>query len=676
MNKDTPPFNSYRKSLRKTYAYISLLFAIFIISLLYLLKIREDNINTRNQINFIELNSLQQFKNQQEFILFGTKDSNFYINHTSSNIQKNYQLSGDIKIKLQLIIISGEESNFIQDVLNLQNKYDETFSYLTIELLNRGYKEYGIEGKMRKYAHILMQNKKLNQELILSLRRHEKDFIIRKEIIYKSKFDNQVEDLIKQINFSQYPHEIKDNLKLIVNKYQYNFNELVNSENKLYGTPNKIGLYQKLHQQHNQIYDRLNTINSILSIQYNQILKKLLMAFILLLLLLIFFTFIFSRKFTEELTSPIIDLNKYMREFVESDYKIIPKAKTETKIIEFATLTTSFRTMAHDIKDYIQNIDLKVKERTTLIEDQVSLLENQRVEISRNYAKLVEKNVELNKSKKLIEQKNNEIFDSLRYAQRIQKTLMLTIEQIRYITPKSFVFFIPKDIVSGDFYFFYEKQDNLFFAVADCTGHGVPGAFMSFIAIHALQKEIIDADEIDCAIILNKVNVQMKKNTQIESERINDGMDIALCCLNKRTKILNFAGANIPLWISSFSDFSYIDNKISTEFKGINDHKIFITEIKADKQPIGNYIDSIEFASKNIQLTQGDHLYIFSDGYADQFGGPHGKKYKYSNLRKLIYNLKNLPLEKQKQHIREEFTTWKKSFEQVDDVCVMGMEIS
>jgi serine phosphatase RsbU (regulator of sigma subunit) len=331
--------------------------------------------------------------------------------------------------------------------------------------------------------------------------------------------------------------------------------------------------------------------------------------------------------------------------------------------------------MSKEIMDYISKIDIKVKERTATIEKQFNEIEKQRFELTQTNYKLVENNIELKKSKKVIEQKNEEILDSLRYAQRIQRTLMPSLNFLKTKVPNSFIYFLPKDIVSGDFYFIHESEEMLFIAIADCTGHGVPGAFMSFIAIHALQREIIDKKETDTGKILTGVNKTMNNDSKNDSEQIYDGMDIALCCINRKTNELSFSGANIPIWITSFSKH-YSSNEKNCYSVKTNSTNLYLTEIKADKQPIGRYINSIDFSTTKMQLVANDHFYIFTDGYADQFGGVNGKKYKYSNLRKLLVAIKEKDIDEQKKAIREDFTNWKNKLEQLDDICVFGYEIN
>ena len=223
---------------------------------------------------------------------------------------------------------------------------------------------------------------------------------------------------------------------------------------------------------------------------------------------------------------------------------------------------------------------------------------------------------------------------------------------------------MPKDIVSGDFYWFANRDGKNLFAAADCTGHGVPGAFMSIIG-NSLLNEIIGEQQIyQPAAILNNLHVGVKtalNQNKGEFER-RDGMDIALCSFNKENLTLEYAGANRALWIYR---------------KGTEDKAEII---KPDKFPIGGLEfdfeeDKRRFTNHSIQLQKGDCIYIFSDGYADQFGGEKGKKFMVANLQRTFAEITDRPMSEQYEHLRNVFTNWRGAYEQIDDVLVIGVRV-
>ena len=278
------------------------------------------------------------------------------------------------------------------------------------------------------------------------------------------------------------------------------------------------------------------------------------------------------------------------------------------------------------------------------------------------YARDIRERLKLEKEvtmqKNIIEQKNKDITDSIEYAKNIQKAILPDKAELKQVAPESFIFFKAKDIVSGDFYWFNKKGDNLLIAAADCTGHGVPGALMSMIGNSFLneivnEKNITRPGEILDAL-RDSIIKTFKKRT--DGSQRKDGMDIALCSFNLKTKNLQYAGAFNCLWIIQNGQ---------------------LKEVDANKYPIGNY-DTGElkkFTNHEIQLQSGDGFYIYTDGYADQFGGPKGKKFKYKQMAELILQNQNKNMEEQKSALYNAHESWRGKLEQVDDILVIGVKV-
>lgn len=261
---------------------------------------------------------------------------------------------------------------------------------------------------------------------------------------------------------------------------------------------------------------------------------------------------------------------------------------------------------------------------------------------------------EITRQKTIIEEQNKEILDSIHYAERIQQSL-LPPEPLRLrLLPSSFVFYQPRSIVAGDFYWMNEQEEHLIFAVADCTGHGVPGALMSVVCGNALNRTVNEYGITEPGKILDKVRELVIASFGTGTHEVNDGMDISLCCWHAASGTMQWAGANNPLW--------YIRNNEMHELKG-------------DKQPVGRFAHSKPFATHELRAEPGDQFYLFSDGYADQFGGGNGKKFKYRQLKDLLLAGAALPPEKQAEQLRNTFAQWKGQLEQIDDVCIMGVRI-
>ncbi|CAG0965877.1 MAG: tetratricopeptide repeat protein [Bacteroidetes bacterium] len=253
---------------------------------------------------------------------------------------------------------------------------------------------------------------------------------------------------------------------------------------------------------------------------------------------------------------------------------------------------------------------------------------------------------------KIVEQKNREITDSINYAKRIQTAILPPQKTVLEYLKNSFILYLPKDIVAGDFYWIEPTQNSILFAVADCTGHGVPGAMVSVICHNALNRAVREYRLTKPGRILDKTREIIIQEFEKSDDEVKDGMDIALCAISNNE--LLYAGANNPLWIIRNNE---------------------LIEICADKQPIGKFDKLQPYHTHVVQLQKDDTLYIFSDGFADQFGGKKGKKFKTPKLRELLLSVQDKSIPQQKEILIQTLENWKGNIEQVDDICVIGIKI-
>lgn len=279
--------------------------------------------------------------------------------------------------------------------------------------------------------------------------------------------------------------------------------------------------------------------------------------------------------------------------------------------------------------------------------------------IYRGYLSKKNINMIISEQKAEVEEKNKEITDSINYAKRIQKAILPTSKRFQECLPNSFVSYLPKDIVAGDFYWMEIKtnennEEITLFAAADCTGHGVPGAMVSVICNNGLNRAVREHGLTIPGEILDKTRDIVIREFDKSEEVVKDGMDIALCALNRNK--LSYAGAHNPLWV-------------------IRKDSQFIEEYKADKQPIGEFENPLPYKTHELVLNSGDAIYLFSDGFVDQFGGERGKKYKASNFKTFLLSIKDLPMQDQKRELENQFANWKGDLEQLDDVCVIGVRL-
>ncbi|MFZ0473830.1 MAG: SpoIIE family protein phosphatase [Bacteroidales bacterium] len=251
--------------------------------------------------------------------------------------------------------------------------------------------------------------------------------------------------------------------------------------------------------------------------------------------------------------------------------------------------------------------------------------------------------------------RNKDITDSLTYARRIQTALLPAEHHIKKVFPDYFIYYRPKHIVSGDFYWISERSGKYFIAAADCTGHGVPGALMSMIGLELLQKIINEMKVDESDGILLTLNRELESAFFKEEDGkalIKDGVEMSICVIDRKSMQMEFSGAFLPVYI-------------------VRNDKLI--EIKGDKQNVVQSVPGVTFNRSSFTLQKGDILYLFSDGYADQFGGPDNKKFMYRRLRHILLTISKYPLGDQQRILDETITTWMREFEQIDDMMILGI---
>ena len=359
---------------------------------------------------------------------------------------------------------------------------------------------------------------------------------------------------------------------------------------------------------------------------------------------------------------------------------VIKKCLEEKKSVVYSVLNTKKSGEQIWVQTTLTPIldDSNIIKKLVAIDSDITAIEQekQKVEIERQKVEEV---------KKIIEEKNKNITDSINYALKIQEALIPKVKTVRQYFNDSFILFKPRDIVSGDFYWIAEVENQIIITVADCTGHGVPGAFMSMLGI-AILKEIVVKEYItQPALILKRLRkeiINVLHQTGAEGEQI-DGMDMALCAIeltplstslktcfpspNEEGNCckMQFAGANNPLYII------HTDNSDLTTFQKLSN----LDEIKGDKMPIAIHRIMENFTNNEIQIYKGDTIYLFSDGYADQFGGDENKKITSKRFKMLLTEIQQLSMEKQKVALEKFLFSWKGNNEQIDDITVVGIKL-
>ncbi len=326
------------------------------------------------------------------------------------------------------------------------------------------------------------------------------------------------------------------------------------------------------------------------------------------------------------------------------------QAQRNISIITFALILilTSFILFSYYLK----------KKHNKLIAEQKQKIAEKNKKLNQLVEEVTTQRNEIEKQKSKIEEKNKDITDSIKYAYRIQNAILPPDYLVKRLIPDSFILYKPKDVVSGDFYFVSEFHDKIVFSAVDCTGHGVPGALMSVVGynwlVQGVREPKINTPGKLLSFLDEGVNDTLRQTA--DESGVKDSMDLAVCTIDYKTNTIMYAGAYNPCY--------YI-------------HNGELIEIKADKLPIGVNVDGVVdiYTDHTIKLDKGDTIYIFSDGYADQFGGPKNKKFKYRQLKEKIMKIQHLPMNEQKDFLNKTLTDWQGNEEQIDDILVIGVRI-
>lgn len=290
-------------------------------------------------------------------------------------------------------------------------------------------------------------------------------------------------------------------------------------------------------------------------------------------------------------------------------------------------------------------------------------MEQSRKQLERKNGQLERQKIEIETQNIALEAKNREITDSIHYAKNIQNASIPSEERFNSYFANSFVLYKPKDIVSGDFYWVYEREQVIYYVTADCTGHGVPGGFMTMLGLSFLEEIIAGKNIQNPADVLDMLREKIINalNQSGDFGESKDGMDITICRIDRRTMELTFASANNDLYVIT-SDASNPSERVLQEYK-------------ANRQPCGFYHTNLPFTAHTIRLKEGDCIYTFTDGYADQFGGPKGKKFRYKQFEDILKNNAHLAFGEQKALLENTLEEWRGPLEQIDDILVIGVKL-
>lgn len=638
-------------------------------------------LSTLNQIN---LNLKDADRAEKDFFGFETINPAFFQSGESKYVSHHKQLIDKLNLDLRELFIAEElkDNAFVQrDIDSLQqtlNSYDRTFDSLVQLIHIRGFKDYGIEGVMRAHIHSI-EHSQANLPLaeVLMLRRHEKDYILRKDLKYIAKMEAAVGVLQQSIN--RLPNEKQRRvLSETLKKYQTRFVELAKVEGKI-GTNDRSGLKAKLMRLSEEIEFRIREINQRILREANEIKARLEQGIFTLIFVSLLLNILLGLLLYRALGRPVKQISTEVRRVVRSNFQKEYALNTSYNSSEFALIAKDIQRMVETVwrnEDELlrRNAQLEqyaeeVATQRDTLEEQNRLIKHERAEIAQQKEEIEAQRDQLDEQNKLMFEQTETLIEqgrkikaSINYASRIQHALLPSDWLFHDVFQDYFILYEPRDTVSGDFYWLDEVinadgKKMYIFAVADCTGHGVPGALMSAIGTHLLDKAVSLHRQVDPERILDTLHRNTIELLEQETNSSRDGMDVGLCVIDPKTNTLKFSGAHTPLLIV-------------TKDKEL---KVY----KGDRRSIGGVTkkNQAPFTPHTLQILPGDTCFLFSDGLQDQFGGPEGKKFMLRRLKETLTANAHLPARDQKRLLKQELQNWRGELPQVDDILVVGFQL-
>ncbi len=577
------------------------------------IKIQTDFYNDNIQIN--------------NFFIYSLVDPLFYEENKSVYLNKHDSILKNIKINIDFITSQKDFQKI--DTINTKVIFENLLSSYQIILdsivdlsIKRGFKDYGYVGQMRDYAHTLEGFSYFDKAKTLMLRRHEKDYIIRGEKKYINLFIEKNKKYQSEVISSFLSKNQKDTIIETLKNYLKNYKTVV-AYDSLLGIKYNIGLARKFTEIQQSLQEKIDIMIELTQNHINKTEKRLKIVYIFVSLFLIIISFVGGLIITRYITRPISKLSDNIKVFFESNFKKTHNFKYKTSIAEIVILIEYYFSMKKNILSLLNKFQQKVKERTEEVQSQKELIEKQKIKV---------------------EKTNNDMIASFQYAKKIQEAILPSEKELKNDFKDFFVIYKPKDIVSGDFLWYRKVKNERFnmklIAVADCTGHGVPGALMSMLSIAYLNEIILRKEVVHANKVLEILRLNIISNFK------HDGLDIAFIIIDKDNKKIEFAGANRHLFIK---------------------RKDKVIKIKGNRMPIGKYPTTNFFENKTFSYKKGDIILAFSDGITDQLS-ENGSKLTSKNFLSVFEN--NKLLKDIKFKMLHEFNNWKKNNEQTDDVLV------
>ncbi|HAS42275.1 MAG TPA: hypothetical protein DCS93_17490 [Microscillaceae bacterium] len=618
-------FRSIRARLFFYFMTFFLVIATFISISLWLDSEQSDVEKVDAGLAKINLQILTVGELERDFFENEITNSNFYKSRYSSYLSQRNKVAQQVFLDLRTLantpaVASADLENTIDSIQVTLINYQKVFDQMIQLIIERGFKDTGKEGEMRRHIHEI-ESSKFTRDLttVLMARRFEKDFIIRKDRTYANKVDSITGILKAEIQRRPIDAKEKKHLLNQVDRYLINFLELVAIEEKI-GFNNQSGLRKDLNDSFTIIKNAILKINQILLTKNEQRHQYIQQSSFIVLGLFVVSFIVFSLVIARILSKPVKKLSDSIHEIVSQNFsQKVPLVKIQQQD-EVGHLANDFSFMLERMHDYIGEIKSK----------------------SSN-----------------LEQKQRLLMDSIRYAQQIQRAILPENDEIQMMFEESFVIYKPAELVSGDFYWLNSYENKIFLAVVDCTGHGVPGAFMSMIGNTLLNKIVKENRSQNPSDILEELHIEVKIALHQEKHKNDDGMDVAFCAIEKlpntpdEFKIV-YAGAKRPLWYFNNGELS---------------------EIKGTKRSIGGQSKYRPFENHAFILPKGSTLYLASDGFNDQHNVER-KKFGKMRLMSLIKQQASTSLSQQALNYEQALAEHMQGeVKQRDDITLIGVKL-
>ncbi|WP_291723170.1 SpoIIE family protein phosphatase [Bernardetia sp.] len=622
-NQPNQKFRGIKNKLQ-LYFSIYLLLTALIIGAIFMFYEKQKNIEEITDLLttlHIDIQMLSGIEN--DFFTYETINNNFYKTGESEYLNHRKQKLYDVQRNLIALKNRKELRNKNIDKKLFQLKqavgeYEVLFERLVQIIQRKGHKDYGKVGQMRKFIHQI-ENSDLpfNKETLLMIRRHEKDFIIRKEEEYIKKLSLAVQRLRSEIRSTIKNEKLQKEMVTLLRNYQYAFLDMVDYEKQI-GLSIHEGMHYQTRQKAYKIADIIAEINKEGHLQAEQITQQIKYtlgaAIILCFILGMVVSYLISKKLSLPVRQLSNSIHKVIKNDFSEDYKINPVITND----EIGWLSKDFGLMLNKVQNSLSETQEKTWE---------------------------------------IERSQAQIMDSIRYASQIQNAILPTEAELRELFTESFVIYKPQKVVSGDFYWVYRKRHKTFIAAVDCTGHGVPGAFMSMIGQTLLNKIVGQSKIYDPAMILEVLHLEIQHALKQNEGKNDDGMEVAICVIENTDlgKEVTFAGAHRPLYYVQDGQFLKAKgNRRSIGGKQKQEHQQFITHL--------------------IHLQTGDTIYLTTDGFADQ-NNDRREKYGTQRFIQFLDTIKEYPLTTQKLELIEEFDSFRNNEPQRDDLTILGIRV-